>query len=80
MNAAAFDDINTAQLRKLAHACTAVRGEPWTPALGCVSFAANFDRQCGTQYCLDLALGEGFRLRILIFFGTFTRQPVKGLR
>src|SRR5208282_4787463 len=36
MNAVAFDDINTTQLRKLAHARTAVRRQPRTPIASAV--------------------------------------------
>src|SRR5487761_731892 len=61
MNVIAFDDINAAQLRKLAHTRAAVRGEPRTPTLGRVGLAANFDRLCGTQYRLDLLVSERLR-------------------
>src|SRR5664279_4366983 len=75
-----FNDIDAAQLRKLAHARATVRREPWTPALGSGAFAARLDRQCGTQYRADFIVSEGLRFARLSFLGTFTRQPTKGLR
>src|SRR5271170_6701910 len=67
MNAIAFDDVNAAQLRKLAHTRPAVRRKPWTPTPGRIAFAARLDRQCGTQYCVDLIISERLRFAHLDF-------------
>jgi hypothetical protein len=69
MDAITFDDINAAQLRKLAHARTAVCREPRTPTLGRITFGARQDCQCGTQYRVDFIVGERLRFASLAFLG-----------